>query len=176
MRVLTTALLTAALALTPAHAQTRTSTPPKTEQPAVWLGLGTEAIIIPELQLAASVPVYRSGDLNVSMRGNVDATFGLYALGADVLLNQGNRGWYGGPSAAVIVGGARTGWAAGGLAGYRTVLGEHLGFFVEGRVRYLYVPEVFVSQQPLRPGQPVPPRTDLSSVLPGLHLGLTYRF
>lgn len=172
MRVLTTALMTTILALTSAHAQT--SADSGTEQPAVWLGLGTEFFLIPELQLAASVPVYGSGRLNVNVRGNVDVSYGLYALGTDVLLNQGNRGWYGGPSAAVIVGGPQTGWVAGGLAGYRAVLGEHLGFFVEGRVRYLHLPQ-FLENRP-QPGQPALPPSDFSYVSPGLHLGLTYRF
>lgn len=96
-------------------------------------------------------------------------------LSADLLLSRADTGWYGGPSAGVVVTG-KGGWRAGAVAGYRSRTRPNLGFFVESGVRYTVLREAIDSRSAVQPGQPARPGEDLALPSPTLRLGLTYRF
>ncbi|PIG99368.1 hypothetical protein [Deinococcus sp. UR1] len=172
------AVLAGLLLLTPlSAAQTAAdgTTNTTAERPTVWAGLGLETIV-PFGSLAVSAPVGRVGALTVAPRLGVD---GLVLLGsivsADLLLSRADTGWYGGPSAGLILTG-KGGWRAGAVAGYRSRTRPDLGFFVEGGVRYTVVRGVLTSHEPVPAGQSARPAEDLALPSPTLRLGLTYRF
>lgn len=135
----------------------------------VWGGVSSELIIVPTLYGAVSVPAGAAAP-NLLVRGGLQYV-GYTALGADLLFSAGPRGVYGGPSAAVIFG-ENSGWLAGGVLGYRNTFGgSRLGFFVEGKARYLFLNDAVTPNYP--PGSPA---QDFRFVSPGVGFGLTYRF
>ena len=159
------ALICSALTLGGASAQSSTAP----GGPTVWGGISSEALIIPTIYGALSLPLTRTSP-QVSLRGGVQYLAGEVAFGADLLLGAGDRGLYGGPSGAVIVG-TSPGWMAGALVGYRnTFSGGHWGYFVEGKARYLFLRGAATGHEPNSTPQ------DLAFVSPGLGFGLTYRF
>ncbi|MFW8625364.1 hypothetical protein [Deinococcus sp. ME38] len=177
MRILKTSLLKAILAtllpLTGSLAAAQTAAADTRERPTVWAGLGLETIL-PVVQVSVSAPVGQVGTLTVTPRVGVDATVAAI-LSADLLFSRADTGWYGGPSAGVVVTG-RGGWRAGAVAGYRSRTRPDLGFFVEGGVRYTVLREAIGSRPAPQPGQPARPAEDFALPSPTLRLGLTYRF
>ncbi|WP_189063168.1 hypothetical protein [Deinococcus seoulensis] len=177
MRNLKMSLLKATLAtllpLTGSLAAAQTAPTDTRERPAVWTGLGLETIL-PVVQVSVSAPVGQAGGLTIVPRVGVDAGV-ITILSADLLLSRADTGWYGGPSAGLIVTGDG-GWRAGAVAGYRSRTRPDLGFFVEGGVRYTVVRGVLTSHEPVPAGQPARPAEDLALPSPTLRLGLTYRF
>lgn len=172
------AVLAGLLLLTPlSAAQTAAdgTTNTTAERPTVWAGLGLETIV-PFGSLAVSAPVGRVGALTVAPRLGVD---GLVLLGpvvsADLLLSRADTGWYGGPSAGLILAG-KGGWRTGVVGGYRSRTRPDLGFFVEGGMRYTVFREAVTNYRAPAPGQPPEPPRDLTLPSPSLRLGLTYRF
>ncbi|OOV15551.1 hypothetical protein [Deinococcus sp. LM3] len=179
MRTLKMSLLKTTLAtllpLTGSLAAAQTMAADTRERPTVWAGLGLETIV-PFGSLAVSAPVGRVGALTVAPRLGVD---GLVLLGpvvsADLLLSRADTGWYGGPSAGLILAG-KGGWRAGVVGGYRSRTRPDLGFFVEGGMRYTVFREAVTNYRAPAPGQPPEPPRDLTLTSPSLRLGLTYRF
>lgn len=174
MSLLKTTLATL-LPLTGSLAAAQTMAADTRERPTIWAGLGLETIV-PFGSLAVSAPVGRVGALTVAPRLGVD---GLVLLGpvvsADLLLSRADTGWYGGPSAGLILAG-KGGWRAGVVGGYRSRTRPDLGFFVEGGVRYTVVRGVLTSHEPVPAGQSARPAEELALPSPTLRLGLTYRF
>ena len=177
MRTLKTSSLKATLAtllvLTGSLAAAQTTPTDTRERPAVWAGLGLETIL-PVVQVSVSAPVGQAGGLTIMPRVGVDAGV-ITILSADLLLSRADTGWYGGPSAGLIVTGDG-GWRAGAVAGYRARTRTDLGLFVEGGVRYTVVRGVLTSHEPVPAGQSARPAEDLALPSPTLRLGLTYRF
>ncbi|NTX99672.1 hypothetical protein [Deinococcus sp. JMULE3] len=132
----------------------------------VWGGLGPDAYIMPTASLGLSADVARFGGLTASVRGGAslsvlllvpDATGPVPTYSAELLLrgNEPGMNLYGGPSVGNIAGLA---WILGGVAGVQGPLGQgNWGYFGELKARYL-----------LGVDQPV--------LLPGVNLGVTYRF
>lgn len=131
----------------------------------VWGGLGTDAYILPTLSLGLSADVVRQPQMTVAVRGGAsltllplpDATGPVPVYSAEVLLRGKEPGMnlYGGPSIGNIAGLA---WVLGGVAGVQGPLGQgNWGYFGEFMARYL-----------LGVGEVV--------LLPGVNLGVTYRF
>ncbi|MFC4425829.1 hypothetical protein [Deinococcus navajonensis] len=143
--------------------------------PTLWGGFSSELVILPELFAGFSTPLGQNNGLTYSLRGTAEATLGLAALGADVLFSRAPNGLYGGPSAAVIFG-QEFGYLAGGVIGYRNQDRERIGFFLEGKLRYLVLREAVHSHEPPAPGQPDRAPSDFTFPSPGLRFGLTYRF
>ncbi|EYB69259.1 hypothetical protein DEIPH_ctg010orf0028 [Deinococcus phoenicis] len=142
------------------------STPAAPGSVTVWAGLSSEVLILPAPYAALSVPL----SPGMALRGGVQYLPGEAALGADLLFGAAARGFYGGPSAALIVGDL-PGWLAGGVLGYRNSFGGgRWGYFVEGKARYLFLKNGASGHEPWSTPQ------DLRIVSPGLGLGLTYRF
>jgi hypothetical protein len=131
----------------------------------VWVNTGTEFVILPALGLSVSVPVG-----SVDVRGNVgtmffpitvdgmsgSTTLPVYAS-VDALFNfpQGSVNLYAGPGLGTVSGQVLLLNATAGVRGeFRQ---GNLGWFSEAKLRSYFV--------------------DGGSVtLPGLHLGVTYRF
>ncbi|MBZ9714580.1 hypothetical protein [Deinococcus multiflagellatus] len=143
---------------------------PATSVAQLWAGVGLETIL-PTAQLGFSLPVGRVGGLTVEPRAQVEVSPVLF-FGADLLLAQGNVGWYGGPSVGVTAN-AGGGWRAGGVLGYRGRTREHLGFYAEGGLRYTVLNDFRVGNGGV-PGDTGPHRFTFPS--PSVRLGLTYRF
>ncbi|WP_221088443.1 hypothetical protein [Deinococcus aquaedulcis] len=143
---------------------------PATTDAQLWAGVGLETIL-PTAQLGFSLPVSRLGGLTVEPRAQVEVSPVLF-FGADLLLAQGNVGWYGGPSVGVTAS-AGGGWRAGGVLGYRGRTREHLGFYAEGGLRYTVLNDFRVGNGGV-PGDTGPHRFTFPS--PSVRLGLTYRF
>lgn len=164
MRVLKSLLVFASVAaLTPgvAVAQTAIPTPVRAslDGPTLWGGLSSELLVVPTLSAAVRVPVGTAGDLHVNLRGTAETTIGVTALGAEVLLSRGSSGLYGAPSAALILG-RSSGWLAGSVIGYRHQQRERIGFFVEGKLRYLVLKDAVHSHvAPPRDSRLLPPAT-----------------
>jgi len=151
-----------------ATAQSTATQAPSTELPrgaTVWVNTGTEIILLPALGLSVSVPVG-----SVDVRGSVGTLFLPFAAdgvggpanvpvfaSVDALFNfpQGPVNLYAGPGVGTVSGQALLLNATAGVRGeFRQ---GRLGWFSEAKLRG-YVMD------------------GSSVVLPGLHLGVTYRF
>ncbi|CAM4057309.1 hypothetical protein [Deinococcus frigens] len=150
---------------------------PAPEQFTVWGGLSSEVLILPELFAAVSAPVLNVGQTRLNLRAGMEVFYGLIALNAEALIGGNGGGLYGGPSTALMLG-ANSGWAAGGVLGYRSRPSQsRLGFFAESKLRYLVLRNVTPISSPLLlPGQTPSAPADLRLLSPGLRLGVTYRF
>ena len=159
----TAALITGATLLLSGTAAAQTTPAPGGVQ--VWGGLGTDAYILPTISLGLSADVVRQPQMTVAVRSGAsltllplpDATGPVPVYSAEVLLrgNEPGMNLYGGPSVGNIAGLA---WVLGGVAGVQGPLGQgNWGYFGELKARYL-----------LGAGEVV--------LLPGVNLGVTYRF
>ncbi|GGK92039.1 hypothetical protein [Deinococcus radiotolerans] len=167
MKILNSLLVAAFLSGAAAAQSTATQTP-STDLPrgtTVWVNTGTEIILLPALGLSVSVPVG-----SVDVRGSVGTMFLPFAAdgvngptslpvfaSVDALLNfpQGPVNVYAGPGIGTVSGQALLLNATAGVRGeFRQ---SQLGWFSEAKLRG-YVMD------------------GSSVILPGLHLGVTYRF
>ncbi len=135
----------------------------------VWGGVGTELFVLPGAMIGASAPVGRLGRVNLALRASAEAIVvpaadvpgPLPFVNVDLLMLAGGRGVraYGGPSVGTIPGFAVL---LGGVGGVRGDFGAGpWGYFAEAKARVVF--------GAAGGGGTVP-------VLPGLNLGVTYRF
>lgn len=147
-----------------------TPTPqPTPDRFTIWGGVGTEFYVLPGVMIGASAPVGRLGKVNLAVRASAealliplpDANGPLPFVNVDLLLSGSGRGLraYGGPSVGTIPGFAIL---LGGVGGVRGDFGVGpWGYFAEAKARVGF-------------GAAGGGGTVL--VLPGVNLGVTYRF
>ncbi|QFP77511.1 hypothetical protein [Deinococcus sp. AJ005] len=145
-----------------------------TPQPApdrftVWGGVGTEFYVLPGVMIGASAPIGHLGKVNLALRASAealliplpDANGPLPFVNVDLLLSGGGRGLraYGGPSVGTIPGFAIL---LGGVGGVRGDFGAGpWGYFAEAKARV---------------GFGAAGGGGVALFLPGVNLGVTYRF
>ncbi|CAM4444781.1 hypothetical protein [Deinococcus marmoris] len=143
--------------------------PPAPDRFTVWGGVGTEFYVLPGVMIGASAPVGRLGKVNLAVRASAealliplpDANGPIPFVNVDLLLSGSGRGLraYGGPSVGTIPGFAIL---LGGVGGVRGDFGAGpWGYFAEAKARVGF-------------GAAGGGGTVL--VLPGVNLGVTYRF
>lgn len=150
----------------------------RAEQATLWGSLTSEMLVFPGLSLAVSYPIAQTPSYKLLGRATAETYFLYGAFGADLLMTNASGNFYGGPSAALVVGG-NGGWMAGGLLGYRhdmNLMDGRLGYFLEAKVRYLVLKDAISSDLPPYPGYYGNTVSDFTFPSPGLKLGLTYKF
>ncbi|GGO24165.1 hypothetical protein [Deinococcus humi] len=135
----------------------------------VWGGVGTELYVLPGVLLGASAPIGHLGGVNLALRASAEAVIVPVAdlpgplpfVNVDLLLSGSGRGLraYGGPSVGTIPGFAIL---LGGVGGVRGDFGAGpWGYFAETKARVAFG---------------AAGGSGAMLVLPGVNLGITYRF